>query len=114
MAEACRLALQSYTIPISHSPIDTKKGRGVPVGEYAHQIGYSFVYAAGALTHQFGIPMPVKTQTGNGPDFDIQQGQLLPVKLTQPLDMTAFATNLPPQSQTNQSPQIPNQQTWAQ
>lgn len=105
--------------PNQPSKIDIKKGRGIPIGEYASAIEYSVVQAAGSLTRQVGLPLPYKTQTSGGPDFFLKKGQLLPVKLIQPLDMTAFVnshalqnnqiTNQSANQTLNQSPnQVPN------
>lgn len=125
VAGSVQISLQTLVLPdgasmpisasIMYNPnqpdkIDIKKGRGVPVGEYAKSLEYMGVYAAGSLTRTIGLPLPVKTQTSSGPDFLIKKGELLPVKLIQPLDMTAFMNSQPTSGNQSPNTQIPNTQ----
>jgi len=99
--------------PNQSAKIDIKKGRGIPVGEYLQSAKYSIFNAGGSLTRQVGLPLPIKTQTAGGSDFVLTKGELLPVKLTQPLDVTAFASqpfNSSPQSGSTLSVPAPNPQ----
>ena len=108
----------STSMPISASvqynpnqpkKFDITKGRGIPIGEYAQSFEYSAVSAAGSFTRQLGFPLPYKTQTGGGPDFVVKQGELLPVKLTQPLDMTTYVSSHPSQAASSQAQTTSNQ-----
>jgi hypothetical protein len=119
IAGSVQISLQALVLPdgssmpinaaIQYNPnqpakFDITKGRGIPLGEYASSLEYSAIYAAGALTRQVGLPVAFKTQTGGGSDFILKQGVLLPVKLTQPLDMTAFVGSQSAQTLGNSVP----------
>jgi len=83
---------------------DIKKSRGVPVGEWAKSAEYMMYYAAGGLGSRLGVPFLYKGQTAHGPDFSLKQGQLLPVRLSQPLDVTPLAESCKRASAQNASP----------
>jgi hypothetical protein len=74
--------------PNDTAKINVSKSRGVPVGEWSKSAVYSLHYAAGGLGSRLGLPFFYKGQTGSGLDFVLIKGELLPVRLTQPLDVT--------------------------
>ncbi len=85
--------------PNQHQKTDIKKSRGVPVGEWAKSIEYSIYYAVGGIGSRLGVPVLYKGQTGSGAEFSLTQGELLPVRLSQPLDVTPLLAHTPANSQ---------------
>ena len=79
---------------IEYDPNQTKanvaKSRGIPAGEWGKSAIYSLHYLAGSFGGRMGVPILYKGQTGKGKDLSLSEGDLLAVKLTQPLDVTPF------------------------
>lgn len=84
------------TASIEYNPnqapkLDTKKSSFIPVGQFGKTLAYSVLYLGGSTTGRMGFPFLLgRTGTGGGKDFSLSQGELIPLKLTQPVDVTPF------------------------
>ncbi len=74
--------------PNQAAKTDLKKSRGIPVGEWGKSAAYSIMSYGGSFGSRSGIPFLYNGQTKGNKDFAMSQGELLPLKLTQPLDVT--------------------------
>ncbi len=101
--------------PSQHTKIDTKKSRGVPVGEWAKSAQYAVHYTAGSIGSRLGIPLLYKGQTGGGSDLSVPKGELIPVKLSEALDTTPLLTPANQQNTQQNGPgngQLNPQSSW--
>ncbi len=124
VAGSLQISLQTLSLPdgrsmpisaaIQYNPnqsakTDITKKNYLPIGQYLQSAEYAVISSGGALARQMGLAMPIKTQTGGGPDFVLNKGELLPVKLSQPLDVSSLIS--PPASTTpGNPPTAPNPQ----
>jgi len=86
--------------PNQNTKTDINKPRGVPAGEWGKSVMYSIYYYGGSIGSRLGVPIFYKGQTNGGRDFSLSKGELLPIRLTEPLDVTPLLagktqTNMP-------------------
>ena len=63
------------------------------MGEWGKSAMYSLHYAAEGVGSKLGLPIFYKGQTGAGVEFSVTRGELLPVRLSEPLDVTPIMNN---------------------
>lgn len=74
--------------PNENTKTDLKKKPFIPVGEWAQSARYAVLYYGGGLGSRLGVPVLYKGQTNGGQDFSLTKGEILPIRLTMPLDTT--------------------------
>ncbi len=74
--------------PNQNPPTDVKKSRGIPIGEWTNTVVHSGIYLAGNVAGRMGAPNLYNGQTQGGKDFSLSKGEFLPVRLTEPMDVT--------------------------
>jgi hypothetical protein len=108
--------------PNENNKINPKKSSGIPLGQWGKSAAYSLFYLGGSFGSRAGVPSYYNKQTKGGKDFSLSKGELLPVRLTQSLDVTPLlaknvqtnmpnlerAPLMPAINQTNDSNSAPN------
>lgn len=77
------------------TPVNNKRSFGVPAGQYGLSAVSGLANTASSITRTFGLPISHHSGFVHGNEFTIKKGELLPVRLTRPLDVTGWVDNPP-------------------